>query len=220
MEKEVKFPRVEIKKLIIVVIAVCLMGASNSFLSRTSFGTDPYTFGNLNISKTIGLSLGTWQLILNISLLLVLLIFARDQLGWGTIANMILVGYSYDFCTWIENKLFPSSWVDEAGNFTSLPARIGVMIPALIVFLLAAAVYMTAGLGASPYDAVPFVICDRNKKIPFRPLRIAYDSLFAVIGLIFGGKIGLVTILMCVLLGPIVVWTKKNIIDRIMGNKK
>ena len=34
--------------------------------------------------------------------------------------------------------------------------RIGILIPALILFILAAAIYMQSGHGTAPYDAVSF----------------------------------------------------------------
>lgn len=36
--------------------------------------------------------------------------------------------------------------------------RIGILIPALILFILAAAFYMQSGHGTAPYDAVSFLI--------------------------------------------------------------
>ena len=34
--------------------------------------------------------------------------------------------------------------------------RIGILIPALILFILVAAIYMQSGHGTAPYDAVSF----------------------------------------------------------------
>lgn len=215
-----KFRNVDKRKLITVIIAVILMGVTNAFLARCDFGTDPYTLANLGISDTIGWTLGTWQLTLNIIMFIVLLVFARSQMGWGTIANMVLVGYSFDFTTWLTDRLIPASVLKEGGIFKSMGMRLGVVIPSLILFVFAAALYMAVQLGTSPYDAIPFVICEKNKKIPFRPLRIAYDSLFAAIGVVFGARIGFVTIAMCLCLGPAVSWMKDNLVNKIFGEGK
>ena len=215
-----KFKNVDKGRLVAVFIGVIIMGFANSILARCDFGTDPCTTANLGISKTIGWSFGNWQLTFNTVLLTAVLLFARSQFGWGTLANMILVGYSFDLSTWIEDKIIPEALVNENGVFKSMGLRIGLMIPALIVFLIAAAIYMSVQLGTSPYDAIPFIICEKNKKIPFRPLRIAYDSMYAFIGFIFGATVSFVTIAMCLCLGPAVSWVSKNVITKLFGEEK
>ena len=86
--------------------------------------------------------------------------------------------------------------------------RIGILIPALILFILAAAIYMQSGHGTAPYDAVSFLISDRIEKCTgknmFRIVRIIYDLVATCIGVLTGGEVGVITILMVILLGPTV----------------
>lgn len=86
--------------------------------------------------------------------------------------------------------------------------RIGILIPALILFILAAAIYMQSGHGTAPYDAVSFLISDRIEKRTgknmFRIVRIIYDLVATCIGVLTGGEVGVITILMVILLGPTV----------------
>ena len=207
------------KKLLTVLVAVFFMGFTNSLLTRCTMGNDPCTFANLGISKTIGWTFGNWQLLFNTFLLVFCIIFCRNQMGWGTLANMILVGYSYDLTTWIENKIMPETLVNADGSFKSMGMKIGVMIPVLILFIFFAALYMAVQLGTAPYDALSYLIAEKSR-LPFRPVRIAYDSFFAVVGIIFGGKIGVVTIAMCLCLGPAVQWMHDNVIEKIFGEGK
>ena len=97
MENKMKFRNVDKRRLVIVVAAVIMMGFALSFLNRTNLGTDPCTMFNLGMSRILGLSLGTWQAIFNSFLFIFVFIFAKNQIGWGTLANMFLVGYSFDF---------------------------------------------------------------------------------------------------------------------------
>ena len=86
--------------------------------------------------------------------------------------------------------------------------RIGILIPALILFILVAAIYMQSGHGTAPYDAVSFLISDRIEKRTgknmFRIVRIIYDLVATCIGVLTGGEVGVITILMVILLGPTV----------------
>lgn len=86
--------------------------------------------------------------------------------------------------------------------------RIGILIPALILFILVAAIYMQSGHGTAPYDVVSFLISDRIEKRTgknmFRIVRIIYDLVATCIGVLTGGEVGVITILMVILLGPTV----------------
>jgi uncharacterized membrane protein YczE len=188
------------KRLFIVVIAVIMMGFFLSWLLLVDLGTDPCTFMNNSISSKIGMSLGNWQALLNVILLVFVIIFGGRNIGFGTIANMFLVGYSIDFFSWVWSKVLPS------GLFDSWAVRIAVLFPALILFVLSAAIYMNMDMGTAPYDAIPFIISSRLPKLPFKLIRILFDLTVTVIGLVFGGKIGIVTVLMVFLIGPVVEW--------------
>jgi len=180
-----------------VVIAVLCMGISLGFLLETDLGTDPYTFMNVSISSKIGWTLGNWQLTLNaVMLLIVMIVTGINHIGPGSVANMVLVGYTVDFTRWIIGKNF------EEGFFMGPVARPVTFILGLVGFLISAAVYMNSRLGLSPYDGLGKIICDAFKRIPFFITRIVFDSCAVLIGFLFGARPRIGTILMAVFLGP------------------
>lgn len=205
-----KFRNVDRKRLAIVVAAVIIMGFCLSLLNHTNFGTDPCSCMNLGISSRIGLTLGTWQAILNCIMLVVVILFARNQIGWGTIANMFLVGYSFDFFTFLWNRIIPQS------TWENMTVRILVTVPVLFVFILVAAIYMAVDLGTAPYDAIPFLIAEKLDKIPFRVVRIIWDVTACVIGVSLGSILGIVTVIMAFTLGPVISWVGENIVKKYM----
>ena len=80
-----------------------------------------------------------------------------------------------------------------------------------MIFLSGASAYLCADLGGSPYDVLPFIIADRLKRIPFKTVRIAWDTAFLVLGFFLGGPIGIVTILIAFFLGPAISWFQKKL---------
>lgn len=187
-----------LKRLIIVILAVIMMGFSLSWLVLVDMGTDPCTLMNLTISGKLGMTLGNWQALLNCILLILVIFFGKEHIGFGTLANMFLVGYSLDFFSWLWTKVGIDVY------FQSATVRYAVFLPALIVFVIAAAVYMDVELGTSPYDAMSYILAKVFPKVPFRLLRIAYDMLIIGIGWAFGGRVQIVTVLMALLLGPVI----------------
>lgn len=193
------------RRIIGVLIGVIFMGFGISWLVPCGFGTDGYSALNLAVSGRIGWTFGTWQATLNAVMLIFVLLFDKKLIGLGTLANMILVGYSCDFFTWIWNMVLPVDF------FAPLWVRIAVAIPALLIFVVAAALYMDMGLGTSPYDALPFILHKHLSKFSFRTVRIGYDLAFIVVGYLFGAPFAVVTIMMAFLLGPAIEWVGEKI---------
>ena len=186
-----------IKNVIMVVCGVLCMGITLAFLLETDLGTDPYTYMNVNVANTLGLTFGNWQFALNLVMfIIVILITGLRQIGPGSVANMILVGYTVDFTRWIIGNVFPE------GFFMGPVSRPVTFILGLAGFLISAAVYMNSRMGLSPYDGLGKILCDAFKKIPFFIVRIVYDLLAVLIGFLLGGKLYIGTVLMALFLGP------------------
>lgn len=191
------------KSFLIMLIAVLMMGFSLSLLVLTHFGTDPCSAMNYGISKALGISFGNYQVLFNSVLLIFVIIFHRSSIGFGTLGNMFLVGYTADFFAYIWRNI---CHIPQELHFG---ARVGILIPALILFVFAAACYMQSGQGMAPYDAIPFIIDEKimNKtgcKSHFKPIRLSMDLLASLIGLFTGGEFGAITILMVITLAPTV----------------
>lgn len=106
-------------------------------------------------------------------------------------------------CRLLHMDLEPGTAADF---FTTLPVRIAVLIPSVILFILTAALYMDVDMGTAPYDAIPIIISGHLPKVPFKVIRIAFDFSVTMIGFFFGGKIGAMTVIMILALGPVIQW--------------
>lgn len=196
--------KTKLKLTVITFFSVIVMGFALSLLNIVDLGTDPFTFMNLSVAEALGIGFGNWQIILNVIMFIPVIIFGRKQIGVGTLFNMILVGYSVDFFSWI----WKLTSFDTA--ITGMPSRLLLMIPSLAIFIVSAAIYMSADLGTAPYDALPLIISGKLPKIPFRLVRFVWDSAAVVIGVVVSGKVGIVTILMAVFMGQTVTFVKNK----------
>lgn len=186
------------QRLIIMIIGVFFMGFFLSFLLNVDLGTDPYTFMNFTISGRIHWQFGTWQLVLNLLMFIIVIWKGRHLIGLGTIANMVLIGYVSDFFRWVWSLCIPDSY------FTDAPSRYIIFAIALLFFVISAAFYMNSDVGISPYDAIPKMIDERIPKLPYFIIRIVWDYLAVLIGYLFGGKAGIGVLIMAVALGPVI----------------
>lgn len=198
-------------RIFCMIVSIEMMGLSLSLLILTDMGTDPFSYMNLGFSSVLHISFGTWQLMMNLILFAFPLLFKRELIGLGTLVNMTAVGYTADFFSSIWNRF------SVFAQPLSLGMRILILIPSLALFVVTAAVYMTAELGTAPYDALPLLISQKIKKISFRWVRMLWDTSAMVLGLILGMKIGLITILMVITLGPVVSWFGEHMAGKLFG---
>lgn len=198
------FTKETVKRTVVVFLSVILMGVGVQFLNRTNLGPDPFSAMNYGMANIVGISFGTYQAIFNGILFLILFLQSRELFGIGTIANMVVVGYAADFTGWL---------LDNAGILMpedmTTATRFLVLIPALIEFVFAAAMYMNCGVGTSPYDALPQLLHQKAQKLlkrefPFKITRMLYDGTATVIAFLVGGSAGIVTVLMVFTLGPVI----------------
>lgn len=84
-------------RLTAVILSVIVMGFALSLLVLVDLGTDPCTSMNLAISEKIGMGIGNWQALLNTIIFVFVILLGRENIGFGTLANMFLVGYSLQF---------------------------------------------------------------------------------------------------------------------------
>ena len=190
------------KKILICFIAVFGMGFFLSILLMCKLGNDPCTFMNKSVSEKIGMSFGNYQLIVNIVMLCVVLIFNRKLIGFGTLFNMILIGYYADFFCWVWRKVIPAS------VFTTPLSRWIIFILSLIFFIISVAVYISVEMGVAPYDGIPLIITEKlkmdNSPVGKAVIRILWDGSAIVVGMI-AGKIPVIgVILMTLFLGPVI----------------
>lgn len=194
----------KLKLTAVTFFSVIVMGFSLSLLNIVDLGTDPFTFMNLELSNALGIGFGNWEVILNVIMFVPVLFLGRKQMGIGTIFNMVLVGYSVEFFSWLWRHISFDTAID------TMTARLILMIPSLLIFVASAATYMSSDLGTAPYDALPLIISERLPKVPFRLIRFAWDAAAVVVGAAFGGRVRIVTVLMVLFIGQTVTFVKNK----------
>lgn len=195
------------KRLAFMLPAVILMGVFVSILVEIGWGTDPASFLNLNVASVLGLGLGNTQVIVYGIMFIFTFAFGAEMIGFGTLANMLLIGYVVDLCRWIWSNIGFAQVLSE-GNFA---LRIVIFALTLICFSIVAAIYMNAQMGVAPYDAIPNILSGWITVIPFFIIRICFDLAAVGLGVLAGllnpdGIQGSIvgSILMSLLLGPVI----------------
>ena len=166
-----------------MILGILFIGLCVSFLRLSGFGVDSFSAMNLGISGFIGWSFGTWQLLMNAVILVIVFFQARHCIGAGTIINMIFVGYIADFVCWLVQ--------DVVQIEMSLPLRIIALVLAQLMASMGVALYMVADMGIAPYDSVAIIIEKlTHQKIPFHKARVLSDVVVVIVGIAFASASG------------------------------
>ena len=192
-------------RMIMMLCGIMAEGLGLSILRAINLGTDPCSCLTQGVTNFVPLSFGTCQLLCHLVTFVFVIRYDLGMIGFGTIGNMCFLGYISDFFQWIWSLLLPAGFFEIAIN------RYLLLIPSLAGLLLGAAAYMCAGLGSSPYDALPFIISGHVRRFPFKIVRMLWDISFMAAGFVLGGDVGIVTILVAFFLGPIITGVQKKL---------
>lgn len=206
------------RRTAMMLAGILFIGICVGSYRLSGFGVDAFTCMNLGISGFLHLSFGTWQLIMNAAILVLVFFRARRCIGAGTIVNMVGVGYLADFICWLF-------W-DVLQIQMTLPLRIGALVLGSIFAGLGVAFYMVAEMGIAPYDSVALIIEDMTgRRIPFQRARVLSDVAVVVVGVAFcllaGGDVwmivGVGTICNALFNGPLIQFFKIHAAQPFVG---
>lgn len=192
------------RRLCALVLAIAMMGFCVAVFDLLAVGTDPCSVLNLGVSRALGIPFGTFQMSINVLLLLIVIRLDPSRIGAGTLVNMIGVGYVAEFFMWVLAQ-FP------ALADLSLVMRGAIFAPVMVLFLVVASVYMGVEMGVSPYDALPQIIAARIGRVPFRLVRMAWDVTALSIGFMLGSTVGVATLITGFFLGPMITCVARKI---------
>ena len=212
MDRIMKQAVAEKKKFMLMLTGILLIGMCVASYRMSGFGVDAFSCMNLGVSGFLRMSFGTWQLLINAVLLLVVWFTIRHCIGPGTVVNMVCVGYTADFLCWL--------FLNRIGLQVTMPLRLLFLILGTLFASLGCACYMIADMGISPYDSVAFIITKyAHRKISFRFARVMSDVVVIVIGVGFCVMahnsiweiVGLGTIVNACLNGPLIQFFRERI---------
>lgn len=194
-----------LKRCIMMLTGILFISLCVGCYRLSAFGVDAFTCMNLGISGYLNMSFGTWQLIMNAAILVVVFFTVRKCIGAGTIVNMVCVGYGADFICWIVQDVIKLDM--------TLPLRAAALAAGCLFAGLGVAFYIVAEMGIAPYDSVALIIEKISKnRISFQFARVLSDVTVVIVGILFclmaGNNlwliIGIGTIINALFNGPLI----------------
>lgn len=167
-----------------------LFGFSTALMLRADLGLNPWDVFHQGLFEQFSLSFGTVVILVGVVVML-LWIPLRQRPGFGTIANMFVIGLAAD----LSLALLPMP--------DSLAARAAWLVSGIVLNGIATGAYIGAALGPGPRDGLMTGLA-RRTGWPLRRVRTGIEIAVLAVGIVLGGTIGLGTILYALAIGPLV----------------
>ena len=172
-----------------IQIGFLLFGLAITLMIRGNIGTSAWAVLDVALSKITGLSVGTLTVLVGFAVLSGALLM-REQIGWGTLANILSIGPWEDF------------WLARIPSVTdNLPLQIAMLLSAIALMGLASAIYIGVDAGAGPRDSMMLAI-RRTTGVSIRMARAIIEVTVVSIGWLLGGPAGIGTLVFALLVGP------------------
>ena len=168
-------------------------------LKMQYLGVHPWDVLNVALYEKVGLTIGSWAIIISIFLICVSLVLDKSYVKLGTFLNAILVGAFVDLFLLID--FLPNAshtWTDYL-----------IMIIGIITMGFGGGLYNSAEIGAGPRDGFMLSISDKlGKSVGL--VRIVVETIVLLIGLLLGGPVFLFTFIFTFVQSPVFAYTFKK----------
>lgn len=165
-------------------------------------GIHPWDVLNVGLYNELGLSIGTWNIIVGAILITTSFILDRAYVKAGSLFSAVIIGIFVDFYLWMD--ILPSathSWVDI------ITILIGIAIMGV-----GGGMYNAAQIGSGPRDGFMLSLSEKLN-VSIGRVRIITETIVLIIGLFIGGPVFVFTFVFTFVQSPIFQVTYLKLLD-------
>lgn len=190
------FKNINWKHVLIMCIGNILAGMGIAIFKLSGLGNDPFSGMNMAVSAKIGIAYGNFQVMLNVVLLIIEIVFGRKFIGLGTVVNAVFLGYIVTF--------FYNIFVGASLEPDRMAERLVILCIGVVICCLGLSMYQMTNAGIAPYDSISLITSERWPKVPYFWHRMSNDAICALVCYLSGGIIGIGTLVTAFGLGPVI----------------
>ncbi|GAS95080.1 integral membrane protein [Mycolicibacterium canariasense] len=179
-----------IARAALLLVGLVGYGLSMAMMVRAGLGLDPWDVFHQGLTRHTPMTIGTATAVVGVIVLLAW-IPLRNKPGIGTVANVVVIAVTVD------------AGLALLAAPESLPARIALMLGAVLLNAISTVLYIGAGLGPGPRDGLMTGLVARTG-LSVRLVRTAIEATVLAAGWLLGGTVGVGTVVYAFGIGPLV----------------
>lgn len=179
-------------RFVIYLMGLLVMSLGIVLLIKADLGATPWDVLHVGLYYQLGLTIGSWSIIVGIVILTVAALISKSFPQIGAFLNMVLIGLFIDMYFLLPFLQTPEGLVGKLAMFV-----VGLLLNGYGMGL-----YISAQFGAGPRDSLMIALSEKTRwKV--RNVRAFMEILVLIIGWQLGGPVFWGTILISLLIGPL-----------------
>ena len=174
----------KITKAARLIFGLFLFALGSVIVINAHIGVAPWDVFNQGLSNVTGITVGRASIYSGI-VIVILNIVLGQNIGWGTVVNMILIGMFMDVLMIYDIIPIPKI----------LPVKLFMILLGIISQGMGTYFYISVGLGAGPRDGLMVALVNRTGK-SIGIIKGIIETSAVVIGFAMGGNLGIGTLIM------------------------
>ena len=198
--------KIYLTKILFALLGILFVGLGVAFNAATRLGNDPVGIIYDGIRNILGLDASQLGMVsngINLSLIGLLFFVGRRYINLGTIIYILPFGFFVSLGTQLYNSVIVA------------PSDVSRYITGLVGCLLiytGVSIFIAMDIGLDPFTGIVMVLSSKLK-IDFKKVKIVFDFALVIIGVLLGGKLGVITIFTALTAGPSIQWISGKIIS-------
>ncbi|MBU7558279.1 YczE/YyaS/YitT family protein [Levilactobacillus brevis] len=183
------------KTIALALLGIFLVCMGVAFNNNTQLGNDPVGIIYDGLRTTFHLEqaqLGTVSNYLNVVLIIGLFFMGPHYASWGTLMYLVPYGVFVS----IGSALYPMIFTSTTLLGRSLGGLVGISL-----YYLGISLFVAADIGVDPFSGFMLTLRDKTGW-SMRRSKITFDGALIIMGVLLGGKFGIITILTALTTGP------------------
>ncbi|PGT79086.1 YitT family protein [Bacillus sp. AFS040349] len=191
-------------RILFYLIGLFLMGFGVTLTIKADLGAGAWDALNVGLSNVIGLTVGSWVIIIGVILIFINALIVRGKPKLLAVVTILLIGFSVDF--WlivVMNKV----------HLSTLVLQVISLIAGIILIAIGVAMYLQTKFPANPIDQLMISLHERFH-LNFMIAKTIGEVTALILAFILQGPIGIGTIIITFLIGPMIQWLNKPMTKR------
>ena len=189
------------KKIFFYLFGITIACLGVTFLLKSNVGAGPWDIVNIKLVEKIGFTFGTWVIFFQVIFLFLNSYLLKKRPEYESVVTLVVWGLLMDF--WME-IVFRN--VDL--TFVPTPMKWGTFLLGIMLIGIGVAIYLTPDLPRMPYDGTMLALSERFH-IEINVSRTILEGTALLMAIVLGGKIGIGTIVIVLLIGNVIQFFKK-----------
>lgn len=172
-------------------------------------GISPWDVLHIGLYQNIGLTIGSWSIIMGFLIITSTSIVLKQWPKIGTWINMFFIGTFIDLFNWLLPEI------------TSLVGQVIIFVMGVVVITYGVGIYISSNIGAGPRDSLMLVFVEKFG-ITINKARTIIEVTVAALGWMLGGPIGFGTVLIALVSGRLIQFTlpqSRIVLLKLIGTK-